>query len=84
MQAAHGGTHASQLFMAGIEQENRKMKTQEIQETARDLLAGTINDAEAFTAQDCEYIADLLASQGYALRVKPEFSLVYAVPEQVH
>ena len=53
-------------------------------ETARSLLDGTIYDAEAFTAQDCEYIADLLASQGYALRVKPEFSLVYAVPEQVH
>ena len=60
------------------------MKTQEIIETTRDLLNGTIYDAEAFTAQDCEYIADLLASQGYALRVKPEFSLVYAVPEQVH
>lgn len=60
------------------------MKTQEVMEVTRDLLAGTIYDAEAFTAQDCQYIADLLASQGYALRVKPEFSLVYAVPEQVH
>ena len=53
-------------------------------ETARDLLDGIIYDAEAFTIQDCEYIADLLASQGYTLRVKPEFSLVYAVPDQVH
>ena len=59
------------------------MKTQEIMETTRDLLNGTIYDAEAFTAQDCEYIADLLASQGYALRVKPEFSLVYAVPDSL-
>ena len=60
------------------------MKIQEITETARDLLDGVIYDAEAFTAQDVQHIADLLASQGYALRVKPEFSLVYAVPEQVH
>ena len=60
------------------------MITQEIMETARSLLDGVIYDAEAFTAQDCQYIADLLAPQGYALRVKPEFSLVYAVPERVH
>ena len=60
------------------------MKTQEIVETARDLLDGVIYDAEAFTAQDCQYIAALLASQGYALRVKPEFSLVYAVPDRTH
>ena len=59
------------------------MKTQEIMETTRDLLNGTIYDAEAFSVQDCEYIADLLASQGYALRVKPEFSLVYAVPDSL-
>ena len=60
------------------------MNTTEVMETARDLLDGVIYDAEAFTAQDAQHIADLLASQGYALRVKPEFSLVYAVPEQVH
>lgn len=60
------------------------MKNQEMVETARDLLSGVIYDAEAFTAQDCNHIADLLARQGYVLRVKPEFSLVYAVPEQVH
>ena len=60
------------------------MNTTEVMETARDLLDGTIYDAEQFSVQDCQYIADLLASQGYALRVKPEFSLVYAVPEQVH
>jgi hypothetical protein len=70
--------------MAGIEQENRKMKTQEIQETARDLLAGTVYDMEQITPADAQYISDLLASQGYALRVKPEFSLVYAVPDRVH
>ena len=60
------------------------MNTTEVTEVTRDLLTGVIYDAEAFSVQDCEYIADLLASQGYALRVKPEFSLVYAVPEQVH
>ena len=60
------------------------MNINEVTEVTRDLLTGVIYDAEAFTAQDCQYIADLLASQGYALRVKPEFSLVYAVPEQVH
>ena len=60
------------------------MNTTEVMETARALLDGVIYDAEAFTAQDCQYIADLLASQGYALRVKPEFSLVYAVPDKVH
>ena len=70
--------------MAGIEQENRKMKTQEMQETARDLLAGTVYDMEQITPADAQYISELLASQGYALRVKPEFSLVYAVPERVH
>ena len=60
------------------------MNINEVMETARDLLDGGIYDAEAFTVADCNYIADLLASQGYTLRVKPEFSLVYAVPEQVH
>ena len=60
------------------------MNTSEVMETARDLLDGAIYDADQFSVQDCQYIADLLASQGYALRVKPEFSLVYAVPERVH
>ena len=59
------------------------MKTQEIMETARALLDGVIYDAEAFSVQDCQYIADLLASQGYALRVKPEFSLIYAIPDSL-
>ena len=60
------------------------MNTQEILETARDLLTGTIYDAEEFTVQDCNFLADLLAKQGYALRVKPEFSLVYAIPDRTH
>ena len=60
------------------------MNINEVTEATRDLLTGVIYDAEAFSVQDCEYIADLLASQGYALRVKPEFSLVYAVPDRVH
>ena len=60
------------------------MNTQEILETARELLTGTVYDMEQLTAEDARYISDLLARQGYVLRVKPEFSLVYAVPEQVH
>ena len=67
-----------------LKREKKAMNTHEVMETARALLDGTIYDAESFTVQDCQYIADLLASQGYALRVKPEFSLVYAVPDQVH
>ncbi|MHB1266630.1 MAG: hypothetical protein ACYCY2_03380 [Acidithiobacillus ferriphilus] len=60
------------------------MRIEEALETARDMLNGTIYDAEQFTVQDCQYIADVLARQGYALRVKPEFSLVYAVPDRTH
>ena len=63
---------------------DKTMNTTEVMETARALLDGVIYDAEQFSVQDCQYIADLLASQGYTLRVKPEFSLVYAVPESVH
>ena len=59
------------------------MKTQEIQETARDLLAGTVYDMEQITPADAQYISDLLASQGYTLRVKPEFSLIYAIPDSL-
>ena len=60
------------------------MNINEVMETARELLNGTVYDMDQITPADAQYIADLLASQGYALRVKPEFSLVYAVPEQVH
>ena len=59
------------------------MNTQEIYETASELLDGEVFDMEQITAADAQYISDLLASQGYTLRVKPEFSLVYAVPDSL-
>ena len=57
------------------------MNTQEIYETAANLLAGEILNAEEISADDAVFLADILANQDFALRVKPEFSLVYAVPE---
>ena len=57
------------------------MNTQEIYETAANLLAGEILDMEQITADDAVFIADILANQNFALRIKPEFSLVYAVPQ---
>ena len=57
------------------------MNTQEIYETASELLAGEVLDAEQITADDAVFIADILANQNFVLRVRPEFSLVYAVPE---
>ena len=59
------------------------MKSQEVMETARELLNGTVYDMEQLTAEDARRITDLLASQGYTLRVKPEFSLVYAIPDSL-
>ena len=59
------------------------MNTQEIYKTASELLDGEVYDMEQITPADAQYITDLLASQGYALRVKPEFSLVYAVPDSL-
>ena len=59
------------------------MNTTEVMETARELLNGTVYDMEQLTAEDARRITDLLASQGYVLRVKPEFSLVYAVPDSL-
>ena len=57
------------------------LNTQEIYEVASELLAGEVLDAEQITADDAVFLADILANQNFALRVKPEFSLVYAVPE---
>ena len=57
------------------------MKTQEIVETASELLDGEVFDMEQITADDAALLTDILANQDFALRVKPEFSLVYAVPE---
>ncbi len=68
-------------FMAGTDREVKAMNTQEIYETARELLDGAVYDMEQITADDAVFIADILASQNFVLRVRPEFSLVYAVLE---
>ena len=60
------------------------MNTQEIYETAREMLGGEVYDMEQITADDAVFLADILADQNFVLRVKPEFSLVYAVPENLH
>jgi hypothetical protein len=60
------------------------MKTLEIMETARELLDGAIYDAEQITASDALYLSDLLETQGYALRINDELSLVYAVSDSIH
>ena len=57
------------------------MNTQEIYETVRELLDGEVFDMEQITADDAVFLTDILADQNFALRVKPEFSLVYAVPQ---
>ena len=45
------------------------------------MLGGEVYDMEQITADDAVLLADILADQNFVLRVKPEFSLVYAVPE---
>ena len=57
------------------------MNTQEIYEVASELLDGEVYDMEQITADDAVFLADILANQNFVLRVRPEFSLVYAVPE---
>ena len=59
----------------------KAMNTQEIYETASKLLAGSILDMGQITTDDAIFLADILANQNFALRIKPEFSLVYAVPQ---
>jgi len=44
------------------------------------LLEGVIFDAEEIAAGEAQLISDILEMQGFELRVKPEFSLAYAVP----
>ena len=46
------------------------------------LLNGTIFDTEELSTGEAQLIADILELQGYELQVKPEFSLVYAVPSK--
>ena len=57
------------------------MNTQEIYETASELLDGEVYDMEQITASDAEFITDILAHQDYTLRVCPDLGIVYAVPE---
>jgi len=45
------------------------------------LIDGVVFDAE-MSAGEAQLIADILETQGYELRVKPEFSLAYAVPSK--
>jgi len=48
------------------------------------LLEGVIFDAEEIATGEAQLIADILEMQGYELRIKPEFSLAYAVPSNLH
>ena len=60
------------------------MNTQQIYETASELLDGEVFDMEQITANDAVFLADILAHQDFTLRVCPELGILYAVPEQVH
>ena len=57
------------------------MNTQEIYETASELLDGEVFDMEQITADDAVFLSDILAHQDYALRVCPDLGIMYAVPE---
>ena len=57
------------------------MNTQEIYETASELLDGEVFDMEQITANDAVFLADILAHQDFTLRVCPELGILYAVPE---
>jgi len=56
------------------------MQTLDTYDKAAMLLEGVIFDAEELKAGEAQLIADILETQGYELRIKPEFSLAYAVP----
>ena len=57
------------------------LKTNEVYEVASKLLDGEVYDMGQITADDAVFLADILANQNFVLRVRPEFSLVYAVPQ---
>ena len=78
------GKGQSLAFMVGTDRGAKAMNTQEIYEVASELLDGEVYDMEQITANDAVFLADILANQNFALRIKPEFSLVYAVPENLH
>ena len=67
--------------MVGTDRGVKAMNTQEIYETASELLAGAILDTEQVSVEDAEFITDILAHQDYTLRVCPDLGIVYAVPE---
>jgi len=46
------------------------------------LLEGVVFDMEELSTGEAQLIADILENQGFALHVKPEFSLAYAVPSK--
>jgi len=56
------------------------MQTLDTYDKAAMLLEGVIFDAEEIAAGEAQLISDILEMQGFELRVKPEFSLAYAVP----
>jgi len=56
------------------------MQTLDTYDKAAMLLEGVIFDAEEIATGEAQLIADILEAQGFELRVKPEFSLAYAVP----
>ena len=55
------------------------MQGLDVYDKAAMLIDGVVFDAE-LSAGEAQLIADILETQGYELRVKPEFSLAYAVP----
>jgi len=59
---------------------DRTMETLDTYDKAALLLDGVIFDMEELSAGEARLIADILETQGFELRVKPEFSLAYAVP----
>jgi len=61
---------------------DRTMEALDTYDKATMLLDGVIFDAEEIAAGEARLIADILEVQGYELRVKPEFSLAYAVPSK--
>ena len=60
------------------------MQTLNTYDKATMLLNGVIFDAEEIATGEAQLIADILETQGYELRVKPEFSLAYAVSSNLH
>ena len=56
------------------------MQGLDVYDKATLLVDGVIFDAEEINTGEAQLIADILETQGFNLRIKPEFSLAYAVP----